>query len=536
MDRDHLQRQRTHFDYSRYLTEGVMTKTDPNGQALEYTYDEMNNLIQLKLNNAAGIPTYTYRYDDTEQLDQATFPGGVQKFSYDLVDRVKSIDDFGSTKLLEFEYDPQDRITWVVYPDKTKVCYEYTLDGQLKFVGRTTAAQAVTSPCNSAAVKTDYTYDAVGRLDKVSYPNGIEKYVRYSASTGQVEKTGYRYTQSNALIYEDRFEYIPNTRLYDKITRTTPNSSAVTDYDYDAYERLTTVIEADGRRTQYEYDNFGNRTKETIDNINDANATGGTPKAYGIYTYVYPSGSNRLKNILYQTNAAAAPTTLEELLYDNAGRITKRTKENTMTIYTFDDRGFLTQVNINDGSQITTVNYTYDALGVRRSKTVMIDGTVTNTRHYVTANLFGFSRVLMELNNSDYAVGNIKKSTIYAGHQPLIEEPATGSRSFFLANGTVGSITHQTDSSGTVTAQYDYDAFGQALGIYTGEEYDAETDLLYLRARYYDPSIGRFISADPYWERLDEPVTQNRFIYVQNNPLLFTDPNMGIVLGALELL
>jgi len=54
---------------------------------------------------------------------------------------------------------------------------------------------------------------------------------------------------------------------------------------------------------------------------------------------------------------------------------------------------------------------------------------------------------------------------------------------------------------------------------------DAESGLLYLRARYYDPSIGRFISADPYLGRMAEPVTQNRYIYVQNNPLLYIDPN-----------
>ena len=59
---------------------------------------------------------------------------------------------------------------------------------------------------------------------------------------------------------------------------------------------------------------------------------------------------------------------------------------------------------------------------------------------------------------------------------------------------------------------------------YTGQEYDAETGLLYLRARYYDPAIGRFISADPYWGRLNEPASQNRYSYVHNNPLMYTDP------------
>ncbi|MDH5731534.1 MAG: RHS repeat-associated core domain-containing protein, partial [Gammaproteobacteria bacterium] len=60
---------------------------------------------------------------------------------------------------------------------------------------------------------------------------------------------------------------------------------------------------------------------------------------------------------------------------------------------------------------------------------------------------------------------------------------------------------------------------------YTGEQFDADTGLLYLRARYYDPMLGRFISVDPYLGRLEVPESQNRVIYVHNNPLLYTDPS-----------
>ena len=106
-----------------------------------------------------------------------------------------------------------------------------------------------------------------------------------------------------------------------------------------------------------------------------------------------------------------------------------------------------------------------------------------------------------------------------------------------LHEGKVGSITHTVDMNGSVRNEYDYDTFGTRTNIktanigsnqhygYTGEAQDAESGLLYLRARYYDPSIGRFISADPYLGRMAEPVTQNRYIYVHNNPLLFVDPS-----------
>ena len=77
-------------------------------------------------------------------------------------------------------------------------------------------------------------------------------------------------------------------------------------------------IDLDGRKTAYEYDAFGNRTKETVTNINDAGATGGSPKAYGVYVYEYPAGSNRLSRILFNGQPQ------ETYTYDNAGRITQR--------------------------------------------------------------------------------------------------------------------------------------------------------------------------------------------------------------------
>ncbi|WP_459178243.1 RHS repeat-associated core domain-containing protein [Cohnella faecalis] len=59
---------------------------------------------------------------------------------------------------------------------------------------------------------------------------------------------------------------------------------------------------------------------------------------------------------------------------------------------------------------------------------------------------------------------------------------------------------------------------------YTGEVYDNETGYIYLRARYYDPSIGRFISKDTYEGQLDNPLSLNNYTYVHNNPLINIDP------------
>ncbi|MDF9858682.1 RHS repeat-associated protein, partial [Paenibacillus sp. PastF-1] len=89
------------------------------------------------------------------------------------------------------------------------------------------------------------------------------------------------------------------------------------------------------------------------------------------------------------------------------------------------------------------------------------------------------------------------------------------------------------DKSGAIVNSYAYDEWGnitsQTEGIqnsfkYTGEIYDEETGLYYLRARYYDPSIGRFINEDTYEGQIDNPLSLNLYTYVHNNPLIYTDP------------
>ena len=128
------------------------------------------------------------------------------------------------------------------------------------------------------------------------------------------------------------------------------------------------------------------------------------------------------------------------------------------TTYGYDPRGLLTQVT-KPGS---TISYTYDALGARKTKTV--NGTTTR---YLTAPLFGMSRVLAELDTSM----NFRATYVYGGHQLLKEEPVAGNRGedlFLLADGIVGSITHAVGPSGQIKNEYAYDAFGIRTDLTTG--------------------------------------------------------------------
>ncbi|MDF2927374.1 MAG: hypothetical protein K0R57_6288, partial [Paenibacillaceae bacterium] len=102
---------------------------------------------------------------------------------------------------------------------------------------------------------------------------------------------------------------------------------------------------------------------------------------------------------------------------------------------------------------------------------------------------------------------------------------AAAQTSYFLYNGH-GDVVQTVSEDGTVENQYDYDIFGNptltielyASAIrYAGEFYDAESGLYYLRARYYNPYIGRFISEDSYWGEDHSPLSLNRYTYVLNS-------------------
>ena len=102
-----------------------------------------------------------------------------------------------------------------------------------------------------------------------------------------------------------------------------------------------------------------------------------------------------------------------------------------------------------------------------------------------------------------------------------------------------GDIVNLTDSTGAITKSYKYDAFGVEQNVddaddnafrYCGEYFDAETGTIYLRARYYDPAIGRFISRDSVTGEKTDPLSLNLYTYCHNRPIIGSDPSGHVLL------
>ncbi|OWR32507.1 hypothetical protein CDO73_02575 [Saccharibacillus sp. O23] len=106
-------------------------------------------------------------------------------------------------------------------------------------------------------------------------------------------------------------------------------------------------------------------------------------------------------------------------------------------------------------------------------------------------------------------------------------------KAYYLHNGH-GDVTALLKADGTVLNRYTYDIWGNPLTSdvqvenpfgYSGEFWDGDTGLQYLRSRWYDPSIGRFIQEDTFEGYVNRPSSLNPYTYVENNPLKYVDPN-----------
>ncbi|WP_133051129.1 RHS repeat-associated core domain-containing protein [Ruminiclostridium hungatei] len=173
-----------------------------------------------------------------------------------------------------------------------------------------------------------------------------------------------------------------------------------------------------------------------------------------------------------------------------------------------------------------TAEYAYDGNGLRTSKN--INGTVTN-------HIWDGSQIILETSGT----GEVTSKYVRGINLIYYEDGTGANRRFFLYNGH-GDVVQLTDASGSSVKSYDYDAFGNEKNPdandtnvfrYCGEYFDKETGTIYLRARYYDPMIGGFITEDSVWGKDSDPLSLNLYTYCGNNPIDYIDQTGNSPIG-----
>ncbi|USG64624.1 hypothetical protein NDK47_21140 [Brevibacillus ruminantium] len=167
-----------------------------------------------------------------------------------------------------------------------------------------------------------------------------------------------------------------------------------------------------------------------------------------------------------------------------------------------------------------TASYTYHPDGLRATRTAGGKDT-----RYVYLN----GKVIEELDKNN----QLQARNIWGNELLFRKDTAANKQGYYLYNGH-GDVVKIVGEQGEELNRYEYDTWGNIVSkregmsnpfAYSGEMFDSETGFYYLRARYYDPTVGRFISEDTYKGQVDNPLSLNRYTYVSNNPLRYVDPS-----------
>lgn len=505
----------------------LVAVTDAAMNATQYAYDLESNLVGIT--DAKGHTT-GFAYDAYGRVIQTSFPSSfVETYGYDAVGNLTSkTDRKGQT--ISYVYDALSRLVHKGYPDSTGVDYVYDLVGKIRQVSDPTGTYG-------------FAYDNMGRLigttTQYSFlPNHtFSNTYAYDAASNRVSlsadgtSTTYAYDTLNRMT-DLTSAWAGHFSLgYDSLSRRTglnrPNGIN-TSYSYDSVSHLLSVLHQAGGGTidgaGYAYDAAGNRTSNT----NYLNSTSEQYTYDAIYqltqvttgeSYTYDAVGNRLSSAgvpTYSYNAAneLTSTTAATFAYDYNGNTTSKTDATGTMGYAWDLENRLTSVTLpNNGGVVT---FKYDPFGRRIQK---IGVAATSVYAYDGANIVG------EYDGAGNAVALYAQG---AGIDEPLAMSRAGAISYYEADG-LGSVTSLTDSTGSAVAAYTRDNFGKALTTadtignrfrYTAREWDDDSGIYFYRARYYDPSSGRFLSEDPF-RFLGG---RNFYTYVGNSPISLVDP------------
>ncbi|MBZ5558675.1 MAG: PASTA domain-containing protein [Acidobacteriia bacterium] len=481
---------------------GRMTsRTLPNGATDQYTYDAGGRLTRHT--DALGRNTQ-YTRDVRGQLTKKTYAdSSIVGFTYTPAGRRASATDARGTTM--YAYDARDRITSLIYPDGQPITYSYDANGD---------ELGITSLAGTIA----YAYDTAGRLTTVTDPAGRDTSYTYDASgsrTSVLLPSGATTT----------YNYDGDSRLT-ALSHAGPIGNVLAAYAYSLGPagNRTSVAEVPGGPRQYTYDALYRLTNE------QANDLSSNP----LFTnaFVYDAVGNRVTKT--STIGAGAPSTTN-YTYDIADRLTSedgvsdtwdangnlltRTDSGNTTQYEYDFENRLIRMTAPGGA---VTEYSYDVDGNRVEKR---DAGAT-VRYLVDTNR-SLAQVLAEYTPA----GTLLTSYVYAND--LISMTRGGQTLFYHADGG-GSTRLLTTLAGAVSDTYDYDAFGNLLShtgptdtpfLFNGQQYDATLGLYYLRARYYQPTTGRFTAQDPSDGNPLTPITLHKYLYAGCDPVNKSDPS-----------
>jgi RHS repeat-associated protein len=455
-----------------YDAAGNLTKlTDPLKRVTTYKYDKDNRLVEVSYSDGK-TPTVKYGYNSDSDRTKMEDGTGTTTYEYDQLDRLtKTKDGHGDT--VGYEYDLANEQTKITYPNGKVVEREYDKAGRLKS----------TTDWSKNVIK--FTYDADSDLTATTFPSGTsdEDTYTYDDTDAMTEVKMKKSTETLASLVYTRNK----DELVEKATSKGLPGEEKPAYIYDKNNRLTK-----GVGIPYEYDAANN------------------PTTIGEHAYSYNAADELEKSVLKKVTATT-------YTYNETGERTKTEPAGgPATTYGYDQAGNLISVTRPKGTEVAAIEdaYGYNGDGLRTSET--ISGTTT----YLAWDLAEKLPLILNDGTNSY---------IYGPDGVPIEQINNSSGTvLYLHHDQQDSTRLLTGSTGKTEATFTYDAYGNLTGStgttktplgYDGEYTNADTGLIYLRAREYDPTTAQFLSVDP---RSIETLAP--YGYAEDDPVTVSDP------------
>lgn len=518
---------------SYYDARGYLIRTeDPVAGTYLYAYNGFGELT--KQTNARNQVT-TIEYDKLGRLTKRTDPEGVTTYVYDTgnkgIGKVSSINGY----------------------EGIKFAYSYDNFGRLAMEVKT---------INNINYTTGYTYNIDNSIDRITYPSGLIIKHEYNA---QDYLYIVRRVSDNKVLWQAKTRNDADALLSEDIYA--KNGGAVIRQAY-AYDASLTHLMA--QETYLPGDGATARLKKTFTYENNYNLSSTSE-----WTYKAPGQLLRSGTTQYE--------------YDDLNRLTKiapnlsfpqrNLTDNTPVTLTYDVHG-----NILNKSDVGAYRYDQNALGGARYLVSidLINSGVCVPSFRVKTEYSSFNKVYKMENDSSYALiyygpdrmrvmqklyvrGKLTRTKIYVNSLYEVEQIGTQTQETSYVRGGTGVVAVETktgatrtwqlwvkdqlsnlvavvDTNGQVLQHLRYDVWGRRLnadapgaisdsirllterGFTKHEHYDL-FGLIDMNGRIYDPVIARFLSPDPFIQDPLDLQAYNRYAYVQNNPLSYTDPS-----------
>ncbi len=492
------------WSYGYDAVGNLTSQTDAKGQTIGFTYDALNRLTQKDY--PSGSDVY-YKYDNFKGDAPAKNSWGRLRvmyvgsesanghlYEYDNRGRVvkEQVKVDGVTYNTSYTYDAMDRVKTMTYPDGEVVTTAYNAQGLPQTLRNND------SPNYYYVSAT--TYDPLGRVDLLTLGN-----------SRQVDNVYYAWTTPNG---QGRLQQIKTG------TDSDPTLLQNLTYTYDAVGNVVSIADAKvsgGTQTQsFSYD--------ALDRLLSASASGGSggqgqySESYsynaignlmskGGVNYTYPaSGQGSVR-----PHAVSSTSNGGSFSYDNNGNMTSRRLQTGGTTYSqqWDYENRLKQVTYSGH----TTTFTYDGNGALVKKVVGGVTTVYVGQHY----------------EKNLSSAQVTKYYYFNGRRLALRQAGVV---YYLLTDHLGSTALTVDGNGAKVGELRYKAWGETRYTwgtfptdyrYTGQRQEEGLELYRMGARWYDPALSRWLSADTLVPGAWEPQALNRYSYVYNNPLAYID-------------